>query len=575
VLDYVIRGGTVVDGSGRPSVVADVGIRDGRVAYVGRDTERSARSFDASGLMVAPGFIDPHTHYDAQLHWDGQATPSNWHGVTTVIGGNCGFTLAPLQAADVGYIRRMMARVEGMPMPALEAGTVWDWESFGDFLGKLDDRIAVNAGFLVGHSALRRYVMGEAAVEREADANEVAAMARLLEESIRAGGLGFSTSRSSTHSDGDGNPVPSRLASVAEVETLCAVLGRFEGTSIEAIVEGSIKGFTPEEIELLAGLSASSGAALNWNLMPISGRIESRVMHQLAPSRRARELGGRVLALSMPVNADMNMSLGTFSTWWHARGWEAILSLPTRERVAKLRDPEVRRQMVAAAEAPDAGAGATAANIGRYLIGETVSPANAGLEGLRVSDVAAERGLDDFECVVEISIADDFTTTFWPPPPGPDPEGDRLRSQLWRDPDVLLGGSDAGAHVDRMLGSSYPTRFLADSIRGRQLIPVEETVRQLTDVPARVFRLDRRGRLEPRWFADVVVFDPAVVDGGPPQRVFDFPGDSLRLVSASSGIVRVLVNGVETIADGEATGSLPGRVLRWGRDTEHGSPAWD
>src|SRR5689334_23097915 len=209
MLDVVIRGGTVVDGTGAPGRTADVGLRDGRVVAIGAVDEDATDVVDADGLVVAPGFVDPHTHYDAQLFWDAAATPSNLHGVTSMIGGNCGFTLAPLHARDADYMRRMMMKVEGMPLPALEAGVPWSWQSFGEYLGALDGRVGMNVGFLVGHCALRRHVMGADAVGNVATDAQLDEMVRLLHASIEAGGLGLSTTLSFTHSDGDGKPVAS------------------------------------------------------------------------------------------------------------------------------------------------------------------------------------------------------------------------------------------------------------------------------------------------------------------------------------------------------------------------------
>jgi len=239
MLDYLITNATIVDGTGAPSTWGDVAVRDGRIVAVGNDVDRDddARvTFNADGLVVAPGFVDPHTHYDAQFFWDPFATPSNVHGVTSVIGGNCGFTLAPLHAEDADYIRRMMAKVEGMPLAALEQGIDWKWESFGEYLDALDGKLAVNAGFLVGHCALRRYVMGEAATGNEASDEQLAEMVRILHDSINAGGLGFSTTLSSTHSDGDGQPVVSRFASKRELLALCAAAGEHDAFEAGAVV---------------------------------------------------------------------------------------------------------------------------------------------------------------------------------------------------------------------------------------------------------------------------------------------------------------------------------------------------
>jgi N-acyl-D-aspartate/D-glutamate deacylase len=565
MLEYVIRGGTIVDGTGGPPVRGDIGISGGRIVAVGEVTDDAAHVVDADGLVVSPGFVDPHTHYDAQLYWDGWATPSNVHGVTTVFGGNCGFTLAPLRQHEEVYTARMMARVEGMAIPALELGVPWTWETFGEYLAGLDGRTAVNAGFLVGHCALRRYVMGAEASEREATEDELATLKAELHKALEQGGLGLSTTRSSTHMDGDNRPVASRLASEAELLELCAVVGEHEGTTLEGIVEGCLRGFTDEEADLLAQMSATANRPINWNVLVVSGRHRDKAEHQLLPSERARQVGGRVVALMMPVHAEMNMSLGTFCALWLIPGWTDILSLPAAEKAARLADPATREEMLAKSKGTPFS---RLTHFAHYRIGDTSNPANAVLQGRLVGDIAAERGQEPFETVCEICISDDFTTVLWPLP-GDDGDDDwALRRELWDNPDVMLGGSDAGAHLDRMLGTSYPTRFLADCLRGRQLVSLERAVHMMTDVPARLFGLRERGRLEPGWHADVVVFDPETIDAGPAKRVYDLPGGGLRLTATADGIRRVFVNGVETIVDGVATGALPGTVLRSGRDTE-------
>jgi N-acyl-D-aspartate/D-glutamate deacylase len=244
MLDSIIRGGTLVDGTGAAARQADVGIRDGVIVEIGKISDEAAETIDADGLVVAPGFVDPHTHYDAQLFWDPAATPSNLHGVTSMIAGNCGFTLAPVKPEDADYLRRMMAKVEGMPLPALETGVPWSWRSFGDYLDAIDNRVGMNVGFLVGHCALRRNVMGTEAIGNEATPEQLAAMTRLLEESIAAGGLGFSTTLSFTHSDGDGEPVGSRWASGEEVLELCRAVSLHEGTTLEYVTSGCLRGFS-------------------------------------------------------------------------------------------------------------------------------------------------------------------------------------------------------------------------------------------------------------------------------------------------------------------------------------------
>jgi N-acyl-D-aspartate/D-glutamate deacylase len=569
MLDYLIRGGTIVDGTGSPGVQGDLGVRDGRIVAVGGQIGEEAREvLDAEGLVVSPGFVDVHTHYDAQLFWDPYATPSNVHGVTTVLGGNCGFTLAPLHASDADYLRRMMAKVEGMPLAALENGVDWKWETFGDYLDLLDGRIGVNAGFLVGHCALRRYVMGADAIGNEATPEQIDEMVRVLHASIEAGAIGFSTTLSSTHSDGDGQPVASRWASKEELLALCKATGEHEGTLLEGIVQGCLDQFSDDEIDLLAELSAAAGRPLNWNVLTIDGSTPQKVPHQLKASTRARELGGRVVALTMPTLVPMNMSLRNFCALNLIPGWGETLGLPIPERIAALKKPEVRADLLAKATSPEAGVFRRLSDFGRYVIGDTYSPENEGLKGRKVADIAAERGEEPFEALVNIAANDELRTVLWPMPTDNDPSSWELRAETWEQPDVVLGGSDAGAHLDRMAGANYPTRFLGDCLRGRKLVGLERAVQMLTGEPAKLFGLRERGVLAEGNWADITVFDPATVAADDVTLVHDLPGGTPRLTGGSQGVVRVLVNGVEIVRDGAASGALPGTLLRSGEDTE-------
>ena len=379
MLDELITGATIVDGTGAPARQGDVGVRDGRIVAVGTVDESATTVVDGGGLVVAPGFIDPHTHYDAQLMWDPFATPSNEHGVTTVIGGNCGFTLAPLNAKDADYTRRMMAKVEGMPLAALETGVDWSWRTFGEFLDRLDGTVAVNAGFLVGHCAVRRFVMGEGSLEGEATDDQVQQMVAVLHDSLAAGGLGLSTTRSSTHSDGDGVPVPSRHAGVPEVLALCRAVSEHEGTTLEAIVQGCLDTFSDDEITLLTDMSRSARRPINWNVLTVDAAAPERIPRQLGASDTARANGGRIVALTMPVLVPMNMSFGTFCALFLIPGWGDVMNLPVPERMAALRRPEVRADLLAKVDRPEAGVFRRLGNFKRYVIGDTYSQANAGL----------------------------------------------------------------------------------------------------------------------------------------------------------------------------------------------------
>ncbi|MEV6050190.1 D-aminoacylase [Streptomyces sp. NPDC052107] len=570
MLDHLIKGATVVDGTGAPAFTADVGIRDGRIAVVGTATEEARTTEDAAGLVLAPGFVDPHTHYDAQLFWDPYATPSLNHGVTTVAAGNCGFTLAPLNPArpeDADYTRRMMSKVEGMSLVALEEGAPWSWHSFGEYLDALDGRIAVNTGFMVGHCAVRRHVMGPAAVGGQPSEEQLAAMLRLLHEAMDAGAWGLSTTQSGTHSDGDGQPVASRHARPAELLALSKAVGEHEGTQIEAIVAGCLDQFSDDEIDLLVEMSAVAGRPLNWNVLTVDAAVPERVPRQLSASERARKAGGRVVALTMPILTPMNMSLGTFCALNLIPGWGPILGLPVPERIARLRDPAVRAEMLRRARSKEAGVFRRLANFGRYVIGDTYSEANRGLPGRVVRDIAEERGQDPFACLVEICAEDELRTVLWPMPTDNDPASWALRAETWQHEDVLLGGSDAGAHLDRMCGAPYTTRFLGDCLRGRGLVGLEQAVKMLTDDPARLFGLRERGQVREGWHADLVLFDPERIDAGQARLVHDLPGDSPRLDSRAIGVRAVWVNGVEAIRDDVVTGAVPGKVLRSGTDT--------
>jgi N-acyl-D-aspartate/D-glutamate deacylase len=567
MLDCVIRGGTVVDGTGAPGRRADVGIRDGRIVAVGEVTDDARETTDADGLVVAPGIVDPHTHYDAQLFWDPAASPSNLHGVTSMIAGNCGFTLAPVDPADAEYLRRMMAKVEGMPLPALETGVPWNWRSFGDYLAALDGNVALNVGFMVGHCALRRNVMGADSVGNEATPEQLDAMTTLLHESLDAGGLGFSTTLSFTHSDGDGQPVGSRWATNEEVLALCRAVSAHEGTSLEYVTDGCLRGFTEAEVELMAEMTLAGRRPLNWNVLTIDSKEPQRYHDQLAACENARARGGTVVALTMPILVEMNMSFRNHCALFMMPGWSEVMNLPIPERIEKLRDPAVRKWMNERANSPEAGVFRRLGSWGRYMIGDTYSAANEGLKGRKVVDLAREAGTSEFDTLVDIVINDDLRTVLWPLPTDSDTESWKMRAEAWDHPLVMIGGSDAGAHLDRMCGAPYPTKFLGDCIRGRKLVSMERCVQLMTQVPAELFGLRDRGVVREGSYADLFVFDPETVDTDEVRLVDDLPGGTARLFADSIGVHRVLVNGTTIVADGVATDARPGTVLRSGRDT--------
>jgi N-acyl-D-aspartate/D-glutamate deacylase len=565
MLDCKIAGASLVDGTGSPRRRADVGIRDGRITTVGEVDEPARRTIDATDLVVAPGFIDIHTHYDAQVFWDPSASPSPFHGVTTVVGGNCGFSIAPMAPEHADYVMRMLAKVEGMPIEALQAGLDWDWGSYGDWLGRLDGRLMVNAGFLVGHSALRRSVMGEAAVGSEASEEQVAEMVRVLHESLAAGGLGFSSSRAPTHNDGDGKPVPSRHATTEEMISLASAVRDHPGTTLEFIP--TVGAFKDEHMDLMASMSLAANRPLNWNLLAITSRNPDGAANQLGASDYAAERGAKVVALAVadPVEVRLNFLSGFIFD--ALPGWSATMSLAPGEKMKALRDPDERRRLREGAASPDAGMLRAMTNWKTLRIAETFDPVNEGLTGRLVGDIAAERGEDPFDALLDIVIADELRTGLLLPASGDDPESWRLRANLWRDPRVVIGASDAGAHLDMLNTFIYTTSLVGPSVRDRQLLPLEEAVHLITEVPARLYGIRDRGRIAEGCHADIVIFDEARVGPRPVSTRYDLPRGAGRLYAEAHGIEHVLVNGTEIVRANILREDCPGTLLRSGRDT--------
>jgi N-acyl-D-aspartate/D-glutamate deacylase len=567
-MTVAVRGGTLVDGTGAPPVRGDVVIDGERIVDIGSGADGAGADIviDATGMLVTPGFVDLHTHYDAQLFWDPNASPSPLHGVTTVLGGNCGFSLAPMAPEHVDYIARMMARVEGMPLAALRAGLPWDWGSFGEWLSRLDGRIAVNAGFLVGHSTLRRLVMGERAVGGTADELDMEAMEVALHAALVEGALGFSTSQVHTHNDGDGQPVPSRAASREEMERLAAAVRRHQGTTVELIVAGCLNGFSEEDIDFLSTMSLLADRPVNWNVLGVSAMNPDNAWSQLAAGTAAAARGATVVALTLPHTMQLRLSFEHGAILDGLPGWREVFALPIAERMAALSDPATRRRLDAGAQSDEAGILRHLAVWDRLIFDETFAPENADAGGRSVGEVARSRDLEPFDALLDVVVADGLRTGLRPPI-GESEEDWVLRAQAWQDPRAIVGGSDAGAHLDTMCGAIYSTSMLGDGVRARGLLSWEQAVRLLTDVPARLYGLRDRGRLVPGGFADVVVFDPTAIGHGPVRTRDDLPGGASRLYADAVGVGHVLVNGTEIVRDGDFTGAVPGSVLRSGTDT--------
>jgi N-acyl-D-aspartate/D-glutamate deacylase len=561
MLDLVLRGGTVVDGTGAPGRVADVGVRDGRIVVVGEVAEPATRVIEVGGNVVGPGFVDLHTHYDAQLLWDATASPSVLHGVTTVLGGNCGFSIAPLGPGDAEYVQRMMAVVEGIPQEALEGGGPWDWTSFAEYLDRLDGGLAVNAGFLVGHSTIRRVVMGAAATSDEASPAQLAAMVRLVEESVAGGALGFSSSLGEGHLDGDHQPVPSSSATFEEFVALAGAIRGQAGTTLEFIP--TIGPIPEDRMALMADMSLAADRSLNWNLL---GSLASEEIYrqQLRASDVAEAAGAHVVALALP---DM-MRMRATTLLEGLPGWRDVLALDDDRLRQAIADPGTRAELRSGAEKV---ARRSMGVLSDFALMEVSDPGSEWV-GRSLGLIATQRDTDVIDVLIDVVLADRLALTAvlpsLTPSLGRTDEGWRARVEVWKDPRVMLGGSDAGAHLDLMCHANYPTVVLGEVVRERGLLAVEEAVEMMTDRPARHYGLRERGRIAEGWHADLVVFDPDRVATRPAALLHDLPGGGERLFAGSEGIEHVFVEGVEVVRDGAVTDRRPGRVLRSGRDTE-------
>ena len=568
MLDTVIKGGKVIDGSGRPGVVGDVGIKDGRIVEIGDVSDAASTTIDADGLVVAPGFIDIHTHYDAQAFWDQTLSPSPLHGVTSVFGGNCGFTIAPLTPQDGEYLMKMLARVEGMPLESLEKGVPWDWRTTAEYFDKLDGTLMPNAGFLVGHSAIRRVVMHEAAAERAATAAELEAMCALLREGLAAGGMGFSSTWSTTHNDHHGDPVPSRHATREEMETLCRVVRDFPGTTLEFIP--GVGEFTHEMKDVMAAMSRAAQRPLNWNVLQVYGSTIEMQDKQLSASDYAAEHGGRVMALTLPDSLRTRLTFLSGFVLDLLPNWPKVVTLPQAERREWLSSPDKRAQLnVWAQTAPSNLRGI--ANWAAYRL-ETFAPVNAAYNGRIVGDIALELGRDPWELLCEIVLADDLRTGMFSPDRGQDDASWKRRVDVWRDGRAIVGASDAGAHLDMIDSYSYATTMLGRAVRERELLSMEEAISFITSAPADLYGVKERGRLRPGFHADVVVLDPTRIGPGPLETRFDLPGGAGRLYGEAEGIEHVFVNGAEVVRGRTFTDARPGVLLRSGRDTTTVTP---
>ncbi len=575
MLDVVIRGGSVVDGTGAAARRADVGIRDGRVTEVGTVTDDARQEVDAEGRVVCPGFIDVHTHYDAQLLWDPTLSPSPLHGVTSVVAGNCGISLAPVRPEDEDFLVRMLSRVEAIPLDSLVQGVSFRWRTFADFLDVIEQSgAAVNVGFLAGHSSLRRSVMGADASTSPASDAQLDAMRRSLDEAMAAGALGFSSSTSTTQRDGDGVPTPPNFASHDELVALAAVCRDHPGTSLEFIPASAARGFTEEEMRLMGRMSAAGRRPLNWNTVllnyPTIPDIHDR---QLASADVAAAVGGCVVPMIVPHNFRVRTDfLDSDVGFRPITAFDEVFSLDVDGRIRALSDPSLRARLVeAVATLPPGSAAMFRDALADHVVSDTGATSVQRLVGRRVTDIATERGTSVIEAMFDLAVEARLDVGFVRHVGAADPS---VHARVLRDPRLVLGASDGGAHVRGVVNVEYTTASFDELVREQGVFTIEELVREFTDVPAQLYGIIDRGRLARGAWADVVVFDPDTIASSPVSLVRDLPGGAARLFSSGVGIEHVFVNGREIVRDGAFTGAQPGRVLRGGRDTETVDPGW-
>jgi N-acyl-D-amino-acid deacylase len=560
--DLVIKNGTVIDGSGLPRYRADVGVRHGRIAAIGRIRERAREVIDADGQVVAPGFVDGHTHMDAQVFWDPLGTSSCWHGITSVVMGNCGFTLAPCAAADKHMVVRNLQRAEDIPPQAMEAGIEWTWTTFPEFLDALAGLPkGINYSGYLGHSALRTYVMGERAFDQAATEADLQAMERELRDALRAGAMGFTTSRSPAHETPDGRVVASRAATWDEVRRLVGVMGKMNAGIFELAGEGVDRapgdpGLREYHVRL-RDLAVETGRPITFGVFSRRG-VPDVWRKYLALLDETAAMGGRMFAQVHSRWLSALLSFKTQLPFDRLPVWKELRALPLDAQRRQLADPALRRRLVEASGARDSrrpvGTEARPADYDLLLVFDSVEGPHR-----TVAEVARERGQHPAEAMIDLALEKDLDLFFLQPIANEDQE---LALELMRHPRTVTTFSDSGAHVSQLMDSSLQTHLLSHWVRAKQAFTLEEAVRMLTLVPATLWGFADRGLIRESLAADLVVFDPGTIAAEMPEVVDDLPAGARRLIQRTRGIAATVVNGEVLLRDGKHTGALPGQLLR-------------
>ena len=565
-LDLLIRNGTVVDGSGAARYRADVGIKDGRLAEIGRIRSAAERTIDADGLIVAPGFIDGHTHMDAQVAWDRIGSCSCWHGVTSVIMGNCGFALAPCPPEDREWYARCLTAVEDIPTEAMLAGIDWTWESFPEYLATVD-RLpkAINYGAYIGHSALRMYVMGKRALSEKATEDDLARMAAAVQEAIRAGAMGFSSSRSPTHVTPDDTPVASRIADWSEVDRLVGAMAELNAGIFQVGPDTSGGEAQRRFLARLKQVAVETGRPVMFGT--ISSRQGDRPnpwTYQLEYLDDCAAAGARMWGQTTTRSINAIFSLKSYLPFDVLPAWRELRRLPIAEQKRRLADPATRRQLVAdeATMKPRdnvfQGGGAATTDPRKPDYTNLFAMKSVDWADPTVAQLSAERGAHPVEVMIDLVLEND-DQMFVQPLVNEQP--DHVLGML-RHPRTLATFSDSGAHVCQEMGSSLQTHMLSYWVRQKQAFTLEEAVRKLTFDNASAWEIHDRGLLRTGYRADIVLFDEVRVKPAMPRVETDLPGGARRLVQKAEGIAATIVNGQVTLENGVATGNVPGQLLR-------------
>jgi len=555
-LDVLIRNGTVVDGTGAPAIRADIAVQDGIIRQVEKQIgEKAKRTIDAEGLVVAPGFIDPHTHYDAQICWDGATTPSSWHGVTTVVMGNCGVGIAPCKPAAREIAMRDLVNVEAIPFEVLQAGITWDWETFPQYLDAAQRRKpSLNLAFLAPLTPFRHYVMGEASLERSASAQETQQIKALLGEAMDAGAFGFSSTLLNQHLGFQGKPLACRNASREELKAYCNVLRERGKGAIEFAMTRQIAVMEPPELELLDFMLDESRRPITFIALFDRDDLPEAVRETLRMARPMIAKGARPQTSPLPLTREINMRNPFSFAGFPA--WKRVFEDKSKEAQARVyKDVNFRNQFREDLKKP-AGFG----NWARITVHEVRSSRLKHLEGRTVAEIAAERGVDGVDALLDLTLEDDLQNEFTMQ--SFNSRADRM-AEILNDPSVLLGLGDGGAHLDMLCDSGYPTYVLGTWVREKKVLTLEEAVRRMTSDPADFFGIRDRGRIKAGLAADIAIFsEKEIASGGRPERLYDLPGGAKRMVMRSKGVEMTLVNGQVTWERGALTGAKAGKVLR-------------